>query len=420
MTPSAAIMVEALWKQYRLGVYGRTSFREALTKGITRALPGRKPDDGRDFWALREVSFAIAAGEMVGVVGDNGAGKSTLLKILSRITPPTLGTVRFRGRIGSLLEVGTGFHPELSGRDNVFLNGIILGMSRREVARRFEEIVAFAEIASFIDTPVKRYSSGMYLRLAFAVAAHLDTDILIVDEVLAVGDVAFQKKCLARMNEVARGGRTVLFVSHNLIAVQTLCDRVIWMQRGTVVGDGPAREILSSYLRTAGGPSSASDRTWSRGEGPTGGNVQVLQARVRPARGQPGEPIDVKTSFVIEFLLDHTGSTKTVNTAITVVNGQDILVLNVGPPGEPVAWSPGIHRLQCEIPGDLLNDGGYRIGLEVIQGGTRVLEVPEILNLNILDSEADRHGWYGKWDGVVRPRFAWTHERIEDPSYRLP
>jgi lipopolysaccharide transport system ATP-binding protein len=206
-----------------------------------------------EFWALRDVSFAVQPGEVVGIIGRNGAGKSTLLKILSRITEPTAGTVKLRGRVASLLEVGTGFHPELSGRENIFLNGAILGMSRVEIRRKFDEIVAFAEVERFLDTPVKRYSSGMYVRLAFAVAAHLEPEILIVDEVLAVGDIAFQKKCLGKMQDVARGqGRTVLFVSHNLSAVQTLCSRVVRLQDGRVVGDSAAANEVALFLAASG------------------------------------------------------------------------------------------------------------------------------------------------------------------------
>jgi len=214
------------------------------------ALPGWTRPAAEDFWALRGVSFDVGRGEVVGIIGRNGAGKSTLLKILSRITRPTEGMVETRGRIGSLLEVGTGFHPELTGRENIFLNGAILGMRRAEILGKFDDIVAFSEIERFLDTPVKRYSSGMYTRLAFAVAAHLEPEILIVDEVLAVGDAQFQRKCLAKMGDVARGGRTVLFVSHNMTALSSLCQRALWLAEGRLVADGPAGEVVARYLRT--------------------------------------------------------------------------------------------------------------------------------------------------------------------------
>ena len=201
-----------------------------------------------EFWALKDVSFSIDSGDVVGIIGRNGAGKSTLLKLLSRITEPTSGSIRLRGRVASLLEVGTGFHPELTGRENIFLNGAILGMARAEIKRKFDEIVAFAEVEKFLDTPVKRYSSGMYVRLAFAVAAHLEPEILIVDEVLAVGDAQFQKKCLGKMQDVSKGGRTVLFVSHNMGAVTTLCRKAIWLNGGRIVRTGSAREVVDEYL----------------------------------------------------------------------------------------------------------------------------------------------------------------------------
>jgi lipopolysaccharide transport system ATP-binding protein len=251
---TAAVEIENLGKRYRIAhrAPGEDGLRHAIERAVRRpfrALRGAGPRPGlEEFWALRGVSLSIAAGDVVGVVGRNGAGKSTLLKLLSRITVPTEGRIRIRGRVASLLEVGTGFHQELTGRENIFLNGAILGMSRAEIVRRFDEIVAFSEIETFLDTPVKRYSSGMYVRLAYAVAAHLDPEILIVDEVLAVGDAAFQRKCLDQMGTLARSGRTVLFVSHNTEAVRSLCRRGIWMKQGEVRRDGPIDETLEAYL----------------------------------------------------------------------------------------------------------------------------------------------------------------------------
>ncbi len=247
------ITVRGLGKRYVLKHAPRSdTLRDTLTagaRGLFRRFTGQADPSSEEFWALREVDFAINRGEVVGIIGRNGAGKSTLLKILSRITEPTTGRITLRGRVASLLEVGTGFHPELSGRENIYLNGAILGMSRAEIRRKFDEIVAFAEVERFLDTPVKHYSSGMYVRLAFAVAAHLEPEILIVDEVLAVGDAAFQKKCLGKMNEVARNsGRTVLFVSHNTAALQSICRTGLWLQQGRVVQRGPINECLAAYL----------------------------------------------------------------------------------------------------------------------------------------------------------------------------
>lgn len=245
-------MAKGLGKRYRISGArtGPSTLRESLTTAPSRTLSaiGLRASTDQDFWALRGVDMEIREGEVVGVVGRNGAGKSTLLKILSRITEPTEGRAGLRGRVGSLLEVGTGFHPELTGRENVFLNGAILGMSRTDIRRRFDEIIDFAGIEQFLDTPVKRYSSGMYVRLAFAVAAHLEPDVLLIDEVLAVGDVAFQQKCLGRMSHIARGGRTVVFVSHNLAAVSSLCTRAVLLDRGRLQIDGAVSTVLTSYM----------------------------------------------------------------------------------------------------------------------------------------------------------------------------
>lgn len=255
------IKVNGLSKRYRIGAAekGYKTFREAIIEGITapvrnlsklRSLTSFKDGQEEDvIWALRDVSFEVNEGEVLGIIGRNGAGKTTILKILSRITEPTAGFAEIRGRVSSLLEVGTGFHPELTGRENVFLNGAILGMRKREIEQKFDAIVSFAEIEKFIDTPVKRYSSGMYVRLAFAVAAHLEPEVLLIDEVLAVGDAAFQKKCLGRMGEVAQGGRTVLFVSHNMGSIRSLCDRVIWIENGQIAANGNTDEVIKDYLR---------------------------------------------------------------------------------------------------------------------------------------------------------------------------
>ena len=246
------IELQGISKKYRLGRIGSTSIRDSVERTWNRLRRGNGNSKAArgDFWALRDLSFTIQPGETVGLIGQNGAGKSTLLKILSRITEPTRGEAILRGRPASLLEVGTGFHPDLSGRENIFLNGAILGMRTHEIRKKFDEIVAFSEVEQFIDTPVKRYSSGMYVRLAFAVAAHLEPEILLVDEVLAVGDAAFQKKCLGKMGDVARQGRTVLFVSHNMASILALCERVILLKDGTMLGNGPTQEIVRDYLKS--------------------------------------------------------------------------------------------------------------------------------------------------------------------------
>ncbi len=255
------ISVERLWKQYRYGSISHATLRKDLQSWWARLRGREDPNlriDQRSvsqddlFWALSDISFEVRQGEVVGIIGRNGAGKSTLLKIMSRVTTPTKGLIRIRGRVGSLLEVGTGFHPELTGRENIFLNGAILGMTKSEIRKKFDEIVTFAEVADFIETPVKRYSSGMYVRLAFAVAAHLEPEILIVDEVLAVGDIHFQKKCLGKMGEAARKGRTVIFVSHSMASVRTLCGRAILFDKGMVVLDGPPSAVTAALDDKAG------------------------------------------------------------------------------------------------------------------------------------------------------------------------
>jgi lipopolysaccharide transport system ATP-binding protein len=264
-----AIKVEGVGKQYILGErQPYLTLRESIMRTVRGAF-GRAPhDEERKFWAVRDLSLEVPAGQIIGVVGRNGAGKSTLLKILSRITAPTEGRATINGRVGALLEVGVGFHPELTGRENIFLNGAILGMRRAEIKRKFDEIVAFAEIERFLDTPVKRYSSGMYVRLAFSVAAHLEPEILLVDEVLAVGDTAFQKKCIGKMGTVAREGRTILFVSHNMLAVTTLCQRAVLVEGGRVVADGSANDVVDRYLKVMNATATMSldDRTDRKGD----------------------------------------------------------------------------------------------------------------------------------------------------------
>ena len=408
-----AIRVDELTKRYRLGGVGSTNLRYTISEGVRRVpqlLRGERRPRPEDFWALNGVSFDIARGEIVGVIGKNGAGKSTLLKILSRITEPTTGEVRFRGHVGSLLEVGTGFHPELSGRDNVFLNGAILGMSRQQIARRFDEIVAFAEVADFIDTPVKRYSSGMYTRLAFAVAAHLETDILLIDEVLAVGDIGFQQKCLARMGELAHDGRTVLFVSHNITAIQSLCPRSILLQGGKVAADGRTHDVLSSYLRAgAEGPSGL--RHWTPETAPTGGSAKLHAIQALSLDEVHPHLIDVHTPFQIAFDYEWMGAPKQpLRFDIRVLNQSGVVVFDVASPQSTWAQTPGRHRISCLIPGDMLNADEYRLNLILRQGDEEVLDLPDVMLFELLDSDVDRYGWYGEWEGVLRPRFEWRAE----------
>src|SRR5579884_3598209 len=304
-----AIQAERLGKKYRLRhqqTSYRSSFREAISttastlfSGIFRKRPSAALPSAEDFWALRDVSFEIKSGEVVGIIGRNGAGKSTLLKILSRITKPTEGQARIGGRSASLLEVGTGFHPELTGRENIFLNGAILGMTRAEINARFDEIVSFADVEKFLDTPVKHYSSGMYVRLAFAVAAHLNPEILIIDEVLAVGDAGFQRKCLGKMRDAARIGRTVLFVSHNMGAIRSLCTEAIWLDRGRITDRGTPSQIIDSYLRESlDNTGSRFDLSRIRRQGGLGERLEILLIEFNDGQHLiHGEPLTVRIEY---------------------------------------------------------------------------------------------------------------------------
>lgn len=427
---TTAIRVEGVGKRYVLGraLDPYRTLREALmdaTSGAVRkagALLGRRGDaaEGPEFWALRDVSFEVARGEAIGLVGGNGAGKSTLLKVLSRITAPTTGRAEIRGRVGSLLEVGTGFHPDLSGRENVYLNGAILGMRRAEIGRKFDEIVAFAEVEQFIDTPVKRYSSGMYLRLAFAVAAHLEPEVLLVDEVLAVGDAAFQKKCLGKMGDVTAEGRTVLFVSHNMAAVQSLCARAVWLRHGQVVESGPTRRVISRYLQAA--QQSVTEQSWPVADSAPGSDVvRLRRVAVVVDEGADGEDnaggITTRTAFRLEFEYWNLKPGARVNLSLHVYNEQGAMVFNALPTTEQEwqgrAFPVGLFRDVCHVPGDLLNDGTYRVELMVVHDDANiVLRLDDVLVFEVADSAELRGGWYGRWEGVVRPMLRWTTELV--------
>jgi lipopolysaccharide transport system ATP-binding protein len=384
--PDTVISVEKLSKRYLVG--HRSTKRERYTalrdviareaRNFTRkaidAFRGRQivqGDEVEEFWALKDVSFEVKRGEVVGIIGRNGAGKSTLLKILSRITEPTEGRVRLRGRVASLLEVGTGFHPELTGRENIFLNGAILGMTRREIRSKFDEIVGFAEVEKFLDTPVKHYSSGMYVRLAFAVAAHLEPDILVVDEVLAVGDAEFQKKCLGKMGEVARGGRTVLFVSHNTSAVQSLCEKTMFIQNGRVAVFGPSSNVITRYLAaTGGGPVSEGDLTRLRRSGE--GNIRFRRIKTfdRDGRLLPRPRAGEEVIILIEF--DGTrvdrGSARLVIIFYDAMETPLFVCGNETSFNEPLQIGAG-DKVTCRIQRFPLDAGRYKIGLFLERNG---------------------------------------------------
>jgi lipopolysaccharide transport system ATP-binding protein len=410
-----AIEVTDLTKRYRMGVYD-TNLRETIVDGwrrATRALAGEPPPPRLgDYWALKGVSFTIPRGEIVGVIGHNGAGKSTLLKILSRITEPTAGSVRFRGRVASLLEVGAGFDPELTGRDNVFLEGAILGMTHAEIARRFDEIVEFSGVGAFIDTPVKRYSSGMYMRLAFAVAAHLEANILLVDEVLAVGDFEFQQKCLARIDELAGGGRTVLLVSHNIVAVQSLCKRCLLFDHGRLVADGPTRQVIAAYL--AKDADGSRTRQWSAEDAPRNSLVALRGLRVEAVEGERRGPLDITRPFRI--VLEHERLAQGGNPIVSLLlhDSAGVLVFDTSNHAAAPA-EPGLYRETCVVPGDLLNAGRYTLSVALHSDDEVSCELPNLIGFDLLDSDRDRRGWYGEWKGILRPRFDWGSERLDAP-----
>ena len=357
------IQIENLGKRYRLGEIGRRSF---LTDWKRKLLRQPEPEEGPDtFWALRDLTLDIEQGQVVGVIGQNGAGKSTLLKILSSITSPTRGAVRLRGRVASLLEVGTGFHQELNGRDNVYLNGAILGMTRREVAAKFDEIVAFAEMAQFIDTPVKRYSSGMRVRLAFAVAAHLEPEILIVDEVLAVGDAAFQQRCVGKMGEVSRGGRTVLFVSHNAAAVENLCTRGIVLHRGRMQFDGTQTDALKFYARSQ--PAEAGQLDDSRRTGT--GQVRVHRIELVDREGQPRASVPAGDALELRFYYrtEAGGPPPTVDCTLTICTslGAAISTHSTRFTGEQFSNAPPEGCFVCRLARLPLAAGTYRLDYSI-------------------------------------------------------
>ena len=371
MAGRAVIRLERLGKQYRVGhARGRRTLREDLVD-LARAPFGRRhrpdsPADDGTFWALRDVSLEVQRGEVIGIIGGNGAGKSTLLKILSRIITPTEGWAEIEGRVGSLLEAGTGFHSELTGRENVYMSGAILGMRKAEIARKFDEIVAFADIGPFLDTPVKRYSSGMQMRLAFAVAAHLEPEVLIVDEVLAVGDAEFQKKCLGRMQDVSRGdGRTVLFVSHNMDAVQRLCARAMLLERGRPVATGTTASVVAQYLARADAPSSAG--AWidlSTVDRKGTGVARVLRARYRSDLEAAGGQVYPDGPLTIGLAIEATVACTIASLAVTLsdVHGTKLVNADTITLGRTLRLDPGEHQLTLRIPEVHLNPGVYQMG----------------------------------------------------------
>ena len=404
-----AVQVQNLSKRYMIG--GQSLKKRTLTESIVQRIkhPLAKPELD-EFWALKDIDFEVRRGEVVGIIGRNGAGKSTLLKVLSRITDPTTGQIDLYGRVGSLLEVGTGFHGELTGRENIFLNGAILGMSRREIAKHLDEIVDFAEVEKFLDTPVKRYSSGMYVRLAFAVAAHLNPSILIVDEVLAVGDVAFQKKCLGKMENVAQSGRTIFFVSHHIPSVLLLCNRGIFLENGSIVIDGPVQTAVEAYVKR--GVTANARSEWSSVDAPGTAVVRLLSVAVLDSSG-----VDASADFYISDAVQIEASfeclvTARLNTSLHVFNATGTCVFistNVTEPdwGKRV-YEPGTYTTRCVIPGHLLNEGKYNISFFVSRDVSGYeAHADEAVGFVMIDDGSDRGDYTGTWTGLLRPALQW-------------
>jgi lipopolysaccharide transport system ATP-binding protein len=378
-----------------------------------------KSDAEDTIWALRDISFDVLEGQILGIIGRNGAGKSTLLKVLSRITEPTEGSITIRGRVGSLLEVGTGFHPELTGRENIYLNGAVLGMKRSEIERKFDEIIAFSEIEKFIDTPVKRYSSGMYLRLAFAVAAHLEPEILVVDEVLAVGDAEFQKKCLGKMGDVAQQGRTVLFVSHNMSAILRLTQESIVLEKGHLVLRAASTEAVDYYL--SNGHFSSGERTWEADEIPaSAAPFRPVALRLQDSKNKVVDSVRSTEPFVIEmeynleapvtglrigFYLNTTRA-EAVFTSFDTDNPEMFEKYTNRPAGRYVS--------RCSVPADLLNSGRYSLGVNASAFQIRrYFQDEEALGFTVDSTGAPGMHWPEQRDGVVRPRLQWSIENLK-------
>jgi lipopolysaccharide transport system ATP-binding protein len=410
-----AIRVEGLGKRYRIGGPRQRyrTLRDSLAGAARSLLRRGRASAHQTFWALKDVAFEARRGEVLGIIGRNGAGKSTLLKVLSRITEPTEGAADVFGRVGSLLEVGTGFHPELSGRENVYLNGALLGMKRAEIARKFDEIVSFAEVERFIDTPVKRYSSGMYLRLAFAVAAHLEPEVLIVDEVLAVGDAAFQKKCVGKMSAVAGEGRTVLFVSHDLTNVAVLCDTVLLLEGGRVRMMGEPAAVIGAYVQqgAAGRPAVS----WDPAVGPGDDQARLVAVRAEGAGHGDNFPLQGAVTLTVEFTVAAAGLR--LNPVFLVKNALGTTVFSTANYEEP-GWGagryqPGTYRACCRVPAHLLNEGRYVVDVLLVQEMRAVRAAAEgAVGFTLYDDGTTRGDYVGEWVGIVRPRCAWATEVV--------
>jgi lipopolysaccharide transport system ATP-binding protein len=391
----------------------QANVKDAMS-GFTSALfGGRSKVENEEFWALTDISFEVEKGDRLGLIGSNGAGKSTLLKILSRITEPTSGNIRMKGRLASLLEVGTGFHQELTGRENIYLNGAILGMRRTEINRHFDAIVDFAGIERFLDTPVKRYSSGMYVRLGFAIAAHLEPEILIVDEVLAVGDADFQKKSLGKMKDVSNSGRTLLFVSHNLTAVQGLCNKGAFLQHGKLKSFGEVGNVINEYVQSVS--KFKLSQTWATPEiAPGTDDIRIKRIEIKPTVELKTSYIDVRIPLKIELEFWSMIEDADLNISVFLYTMAGECIFNIG--SNPKNMKKGIVRGEVDIPGSFLNDGSYYLSVMIVKdSATPLFFFEDAIAFEIQDFREET-AWYGKWPGAIRPLFipvnTWQQELL--------
>ncbi len=401
-----AVELAGVGKRYRLGEHhgSGTDLRETVDRLVGR-VRGRSRAPRRELWSLRDVSFTVDEGEAIGIIGANGAGKSTLLKVVSNITTPTEGRCRTRGRIGSLLEVGTGFHGELTGLENTYLNGAILGMSRHDVTRRLDEIIEFAGLGDFMDTPVKRYSSGMYLRLGFAIAAHLEADILVVDEVLAVGDAEFQRRCLGKMSEVEQSGRTVLFVSHNMDAMARLCPQVVWLEHGTIRAQGSAADVIAEYTRAAAGAANiaslAADAT---------APAQITAVAVVDEQGQPQVVLNTwaKAWVQLDVVVNEPLAGLDASALVGTKSGVNLLNEALSDHGPAPFFERGRHRFRCPLP-PILTPGEYVVGIWLGTAYETMQYDDSVLTFSIDGDDA------GRPTRLLKLGDQWQTERLDGP-----
>jgi lipopolysaccharide transport system ATP-binding protein len=399
------IDVESVSKKYNLA---KQSEAKSIRNGFSDFF---KSSPKEEFWAVDNISFSLQKGDKLGIIGNNGAGKSTLLKILSRITKPTHGHINVRGKVASLLEVGTGFHPELTGRENIYLNGAILGMSKAEITSQFDQIVDFAgtQISQFLDTPVKRYSSGMYVRLGFAISAHLNPEILIVDEVLAVGDADFQKKSLGKMKEVAANDRTILFVSHNLTAVSNLCNKTLHLEKGKVKQFGETGEVINNYM--ANMQKNVYEHNYLNFDQAPGNQlVRLKSCALTPKLFENQAFMDVRNSILLEIEFWNNVANQNLNISLHVYASTGECIFNISTPA--INCDLGVIKASTEIPSNFMNDGSYIISFMIVKDKSIVLHnFEEIFNFEIADYRVDT-SWYGKWPGYVRPNFDFSLTQI--------